>query len=81
MMRRLPDRLKEAVRVVAERHGLPENWFDTRPWRLTPRVFWIFDYRRVFQGKNYVIYRPDLTYLLVMKLSRPVTRMCGMSCG
>ena len=68
VMRRLPDQLREAIRVVAERHGLPESWFDTRPWHLTPRVFWRFEYRPIFEGAKYIIYRPDLTYILVMKL-------------
>ena len=48
VMRRLPNRLIEAIRVVAERHGLPEDWFDTRPRHFIPKVFWNFEYRPVF---------------------------------
>ncbi len=40
LLRRLPEQLMAAIRTVGLRNGLPEDWFNTEPWHLMPKVFW-----------------------------------------
>lgn len=63
-----PGPLKEAIRVVGRRHNLREDWFNDRTHHFAPEEVLLGEPRLVFEGRNIQIYRPDLTYILAMKL-------------
>lgn len=64
----LPDPLVRAIRVIGQRHGLPHDRFNARAHHFAPGDLYGGERRRVFAGRNLTIVRPDLPYLLAMKL-------------
>ena len=63
-----PGPLVNAIRRVGCRHNLRHDWFNDRTRHFTSEDFSLCEQRLVFQGRNIRILRPDLTYLLAMKL-------------
>lgn len=63
---KMPQELREAVRIVGRRNALPEDWMNdgAKVWGLKKDVYM----EHVFTGHRLRLYRPDTESLLILKL-------------
>ena len=60
--------LLRAIRVVGERHELPHDWINDNIAGVSFLDLSVCERRLVFSGRNIQVFRPDLSYLLALKL-------------
>lgn len=63
---RMPQELREAIRIVGQRHGLNDDWMNdgAKIWGFKKNVYM----EPVFTGRRLRIYIPDVESLLILKL-------------
>lgn len=60
--------LLRAIRVVGERNRLPHDWINDNVAGISFLDLSVCERRLVFAGRNIQVFRPDLSYLLALKL-------------